>query len=538
MTDLTRFRSALFSAALGFFCASNALSQQPPHGFFTNPLFRGGDPWIVYEDGVYIYSSADCAPHRDAICLKRSTTLAGIIDAPFKTVWMPRDRHDPNGTEIWAPEIHKLNGFWYIYYAADPKRNNERHRLFVLRAVTSDPLGAYEEADTGAPHGALLTSDGHWAIDPDVFTAADGRLYLAWSCTNFRDSRFPQRICLARMRDPEHLATDPVPISTPAESWETRGRPIQEGPVGYVRNGITYMTYSASASWIANDYAVGILQNTSKDLLNPAKWSKTGPIFDHHGLTYGPGSVVFIRSSEGTQYWNFYHAIESSNCTPAYDCRDIRMQRMWWTASGFPVLGFPINPGVPLPDPGAGSKDSAIAPDWGNAFGDAAEGLSTGRVRGKWTWPDASSVTATALEPGFNQIFKIANPNRTSFNVHAEAALSGTQTAHATYGIYCLYDDAANHADLLIDAASHSLITRAVVHGKPERDRSIPLPANFDFTAFHVLECSKSADTFHFRLDPSSSNRIELDRHFALHSGQMGVLVSGADATFRAVSVN
>ncbi len=532
--DYTKLSFALTTIFYGLIAAA----QQPPDHYFTNPLFRGGDPWLVHEDGYYIYSSADCPPYRDAICLKRSPTLAGIIDAPTETVWRPRDGHDPNGTEIWAPEIRKLDGHWYIYYAADPKHNNNRHRIFVLRANAADPLGGYSEANTGAPHGALQGTNTHWAIDPDVFTAADNQLYIAWSCTNFTNSRFPQRVCLARMRDPEHLATAPVPIATPTERWERRGAPIQEGPVGYARNGITYITYSASASWISNDYAVGILQNTGRNLLNAASWSKSGPIFDHHGRTYGPGSVVFIPNSDGTEYWNFYHAIDSTTCSPAYDCRDIRMQRMWFTSAGFPVLGFPVDPGVRLEDAGA-AGDSILAPDWGKAWGDAAEGLSTGQIIGQWTWSGPSTVSISSPQAGWNQIFRVMNPNSATIRVHAEAQLAhsaGTNTA-AVYGVYCLYDDANNHAELLIDAGRRALLTRAVVRGKQQREHATPLPTNFDFSRSHVLECDKSNNIFDFRLDPLTPNAIELKRRFALRSGQMGVLVAGANVEFRNVRV-
>ncbi len=322
-----------------------ALASTAP-ATFTNPLFPGGDPWVTHEDNVYYYSATSCDGHQD-ICLKSAPTLTGLIDAPWKVVWAPKSPADPNGEEIWAPEIHKVNGHWFIYYCADPNRDNNQHRVFVLRAATSDPMGEYTEGETGLPHGGLARVNDRWAIDPDVFTAADGNLYLTWSCTNYPDSRFPQRICLARLKDPEHLETNPLQISTPLESWEIKGAAIQEGPVGYTRNNKTFITYSASSSWLADTYSVGLLTNDSNELLAPERWAKTGPIFANHGRTYGPGSVVFVPSPDGKQMWNFYHAIERTDCTPAYNCRDIRMQPMHFTESGSPVLGTSLRPRRP-----------------------------------------------------------------------------------------------------------------------------------------------------------------------------------------------
>lgn len=34
--------------------------------------------------------------------------------------------------------------------------------------------------------------------------------------------------------------------------------------------------------------------------------------FDHHGTAYGTGSVVFVQSPNGNEYWNLYHGIERS----------------------------------------------------------------------------------------------------------------------------------------------------------------------------------------------------------------------------------
>lgn len=337
---LTWMSGALALQALG----AVAQARAPPVHVFSNPLFAGGDPWVTQVGGVYYYSASDCRVAE--ICVKRSRSLSGLARVHWVGVWISPEKGAPNSKEIWAPEIHYLEGRWYIYYAADDG-DNDHHRLYVLESDRA--LGPYREGDTGYPFGRVADSSGDWAIDPDAFIAADGRLYLTWSCTDYKDSRFPQRICLARMRDPLHVVGPTVRLSTPTERWEARGEPIQEGPVGYARDGRTYITYSASASWIPDDYAVGLLTLAPNGLpLDRAAWMKSGPIFDHHGTVYGPGSVVFVRSPDGRQWWNMYHAIDRLDCRPAYQCRDIRMQPMHFDAEGSPILGIPVDAGVPL----------------------------------------------------------------------------------------------------------------------------------------------------------------------------------------------
>ncbi|MEP7187008.1 MAG: glycoside hydrolase family 43 protein [Rhodanobacter sp.] len=333
---MLRYLAALalaFAAILGL---SPGAQARPVSNGFTNPLFKGGDPWITRVDGVYYYTASNCGVAD--LCIKRSRSLSGLAAAPWIGVWSHLEDSDPNAHDVWAPELHYLDGHWYIYYAADDG-SNERHRLYVL--VADHAEGPYTEGDTGSPHGQLVESSGHWAIDPNVFTASDGKRYLTWSCTDHDDSTFPQRICLAPLLDPLHVGQT-VAISTPTEAWEIRGKPIQEGPVGYTRHGHTYITYSASASWIPNNYAVGMLTLTSNaSPIKPSSWRKSGPIFDHHGKVYGPGSVVFVPSPDGSQWWNVYHAIERLDCDPAYRCRDIRMQPMHFDHEGAPVLGKP-----------------------------------------------------------------------------------------------------------------------------------------------------------------------------------------------------
>ncbi|VEB93298.1 glycosyl hydrolase [Citrobacter koseri] len=52
---------------------------------------------------------------------------------------------------IWAPEIHRIDGKWYIYFAAAhtqalDKLGMFQHRMFVLECTDADPLsGVWEE---------------------------------------------------------------------------------------------------------------------------------------------------------------------------------------------------------------------------------------------------------------------------------------------------------------------------------------------------------------------------------------------------------
>lgn len=525
--------SILFHIVCPAFCLLVAFTAKAQT--FTNPVFNSQDPWVTYVNGTYYYSESYCGVAD--ICVKTSSTLTGLSSAPWIGLWSHGQNTDPNGSDIWAPEIHFLNGNWYIYYAAD-NGNNNNHHLFILQSSSGSPTGPYVEGNTGLPHGQLNESTGNWAIDPDVFVAGDGNLYITFSCTNQNNSNFPQRICLAPMSNPLTISGATVFLSTPDQYWETRDAAIQEGPVGYTRNGNTYITYSGSASWVANDYAVGLLKNTSANILNPSSWVKSGPILDHHSNVFGPGSVVFVPSIDGSEYWVLYHGIDNSTCSPAYNCRDIRMQQMFFDSVGYPVLGYPVNPGVSLLDPagenGVPSGTTLIA-DFGNAWGDAAEGNpGAGQVAGRWSWSDRWTASSS-LGGSWDQIFSPWNPNPQNFDAHVEVqwVATGNTQSFPKYGFYCSYDDQNNHAELFLDVNYMVLASHAVVAGVDQGWQNASLPSGFDKTQYHSLDCRKSGSTYTFTLDSGSSASVSYSRTFNLTNGQTGLVVVDTQANYR-----
>ena len=503
---------------------------------FKNPLFNGGDPWVTLVNGNYYYSASGCGVA--TICVKTAKTLTGLASAPWVGVWNS-PTSGPNSGDVWAPELHFVQGGWYIYYAGDAAGVNDTHRLFVLQADGVNPLGSYSMGNTGAPNGQLSESSNNWAIVPDVFVGADNQLYVVWSCTNFNTAKFPQATCLAGMSDPLHVNSNTVQISTPTRAWELRTAPIQEGPVGFTHNGRTYITYSASASWTDNDYAVGLLSNSDGKLLTAGSWSKAGPIFDHHGTAFGTGSVAFIASPDGSEMWNFYHGIDSLSCNPSYNCRDIRMQKMAWAADGSPLLGYPVNPGVVVTAPGgeAGVVGTGSAlPDWGAAFGDAAVGnTAAGQVSGTWVASGAQTIAGQSLGSGWHQSFLATNPNLEEYTLSADLqwVQSGSTSTVPKYGLYALYSDANNNMSAWIDIGNKVVASYAVVGGAAQSWENCPLPAGFVPGNFNTLQVRTLGNVFTLTLNGAALSGACTGRTFNLLNGQAGVVTEDTQANYR-----
>ena len=306
-------------------------------GVIVNPLLRppAQDPQVTYHEGNYYY----CESSSQGVFLRVSPEFSGLGQAPARRVWAPEAR-GPMSKNIWAPELHILDGKAHIYFAADDG-DNAHHRMGVLVAETDDAAGAYRLA-------GVLETDG-WAIDGTVLTLDDGRRYFIWSgWPGKKDGR--QNLYIAAMRSPTELAGSRVLIKEPDQPWERRAMPICEGPQILRRGGKTFLIYSASGSWTA-DYCLGMLALEGADPLNSAAWKPEGRVFARNAFGWGVGHCDFVRSPDGSEDWLIYHA--KTRLEDGWGDREVRAQPFTWDARGLPVFGEPADPRVPLTHPAA-----------------------------------------------------------------------------------------------------------------------------------------------------------------------------------------
>jgi GH43 family beta-xylosidase len=289
---------------------------------------------MIFHGGYYYYSESRNKRH---IYIRRSRTIGGIGQDAGVRVWSLPAR-GLNSDNIWAPEVHLIDGRWFIYYAADDG-DNHNHRMWVLEAEGADPRGKYR------CRGPLET--GGWAIDGTVMALNDGRKYFLWSgWPGKRDGQ--QNIYIAPMRDPATIGGPRVLIATPDQPWERVAMPICEGPQVLKRNGDIFIVYSASASWTA-DYCLGLLHNKTHDVLNPGCWTKHGPVFKKTSDVWGVGHCSFVKSLCQSEDWIVYHS--KSSRTPGWEDRDVHAKRFTWASDGFPDFGEPLPRNAPLPSP-------------------------------------------------------------------------------------------------------------------------------------------------------------------------------------------
>ena len=304
---------------------------------FTNPIFQGADSWISQKGETYYCTYTTGS----SIVLRASKKVSDLGEATPVAVWRP-----PSGTmyssNIWAPELHEINGKWYCYFAAD-NGTNANHRMYVLENSTSDLLTGWEFK------GKITDPLDEWAIDGTVLQH-NGEMYFLWS--GGIAGAAPQNIYIAKMSNPWTISGNRVLISAPTYTWERNGGAINEGPqVLKNSNGKVFIVYSGSGFWV-DSYCLGLLTlKDGGDPMNPLDWAKTAtPVFTQAAGAYGPGHNGFFKSPDGKEDWIIYHA-RSLPGGGDTNYRNIRIQKFTWNANGTPNFGRPVALGSELEKP-------------------------------------------------------------------------------------------------------------------------------------------------------------------------------------------
>jgi len=308
---------------------------------WPNPFIeQRADPYILrHEDDYYFVASV---PEYDRLEIRRASTLEGLRTAEGVVVWR-KPQNGPMSELIWAPELHVIDGKWYIYFAAASTRdldalNMFQHRMFVLECSDADPLtGRWSEK------GQVKTHYDTFALDATTFEHQGKRWYL-WA-QKAPDIPGNSNLYLAEMENPWSLKGKPVMLSKPEFDWECRGFLVNEGPAVLFHDDKLFISYSASAT--DENYCMGLLWIAADaDPQRPENWHKSPqPVFKtcYENRQYGPGHNSFTQTPQGEDVL-VYHARNYTEIEgdPLYDPnRHTRLRTIRWQENGMPDFGIP-----------------------------------------------------------------------------------------------------------------------------------------------------------------------------------------------------
>ncbi|HYH04957.1 MAG TPA: family 43 glycosylhydrolase [Bacillota bacterium] len=310
---------------------------------FNNPRntsTQRPDPF-VYRDsstGNYygLHTVMNSSGYVAQIKLYQSKSLSNLFTSGTNKVIYTPSSGGWNNRDVWAPEIYKLNGTWYIYYSAN-------WRVGVLACSSSDPMNG-----TWTDRGALTPST-EAAIDGTVLQQ-NGNLYLIYS----RSISGTQYLYIRKMASPTALSGDAaVRLSAPTYSWEKQGLNVNEGPQILQRNGKTFCIHSASYC-ATQYYCLGMLScSSTADPMNAGNWTKSSTsVFSQSTVDglYGVGHGNFTQSPDGKEDWIVYHGCITASAT-TYQPRYVCMQQFGWNSDGTPNFGTPVGRKNMIPCP-------------------------------------------------------------------------------------------------------------------------------------------------------------------------------------------
>ncbi|HEY1685620.1 MAG TPA: glycoside hydrolase family 43 protein [Tepidisphaeraceae bacterium] len=322
---------------------SEPASTAPTAGTFCNPIVRSvdaADPWVILHDGLYYFTGT--LDPEGGLWIWSSKNLSQLDSGKKVKVWSaPATGGESHA--IWAPELHWINGKWYLYFTASDGKN-QNHRQYVLEAKTSDPQGDYID------RGRIDPDLDSFAIDGSVLEMPNGKLYWLYS---------DGKLHIAPMLSP--VKVDDAGRSLLASATLPWERGWLEAPEALIHNGRIFIAYSAGHSGTPN-YSIGLLSYNGGDILDAKSWTKSPmavfyPYFGADGAAYTVGHNSFTTSPDGREDWIVYHAKDwRGEEDEGFAGRTTRIQKFTWSKDNYPIFGHPIPSGIPLRRP-SGESD-------------------------------------------------------------------------------------------------------------------------------------------------------------------------------------
>lgn len=334
----------------------NAVAQ-----FGTAPVM--GDPYLYYdeEDSLFYLYGTTGGSRFDYYISKdlKDWELGGTCFNPTSQDWCH--------SRLWAPEMHKIDGKYWLYYSAGADGNAVLH---CSVAVGDSPAGPFTNYIEEGVDGSKPRFDfGFATIDGTVFEDDDGKLYYYFAKDQVAGE---STIWGVELENPYTIKQGESAVqltrvgyadmtSETKRPWENVQGRWNEGPFMVKHNDMYYLTYSANfyqSKYYGVGYAMsanplsGFEKPDDSMLMGTEKQSDSSKEWDY---VSGTGHHMFIDI--GGQSYIVYH--KHYNIKEAGNVRIFTMDTYGFRSDGsMYVNGSTISP-QPLPEVLSGYKNIA-----------------------------------------------------------------------------------------------------------------------------------------------------------------------------------
>lgn len=269
--------------------AAGQIGGQPPAGTTARPQGQGGGgggrmlaPIGVPTEGMpFVHDPSTVIRWKGKYWVFSTGRGAPFYSSPDTVTWtregsvwdrIPDDVHATvpknNGMDVWAPDIIRMNGEFYVYYAVSSWGSFQS----VVALATNPTLDPKDPDYKWTDRGVVVSSNGNEdlnAIDPGVMKGPDGRLWICYGSYHgsIRVTELDPKTGLAKQ--PGKLGTA---IATARES---------EASDMIFHDGYYYLFVNHNSCCKGKNSEYNIRVGRAKDVL--------GPYVDKHGRTMAEG---------------------------------------------------------------------------------------------------------------------------------------------------------------------------------------------------------------------------------------------------------
>jgi len=341
-----------------------ALADPTPEQFKDDPLKQGAvllgmpDPAVIQADdgSFYIFATGRGLPIYHSDNLVDWKRVGRVFDGAVPD-WAAE--RVPGTDGIWAPDIVKFNGVYFVYYCASTF-GSQHSVIGVAKNKTLDINSPdYKWEDQGLVMESFPEKNNFNAIDPAAFQQADGRAFMVWGSfwTGVKSIEL----------NPETgkiLSDEPVISSVanrPANGGAVEGAyMVKHGEFYYL-----FVSFDSCCDGAESTYRVMV--GRSKQPLGPySDWNDT-PMTNGGGTLVvrinvnwrGTGHNSVLTTDKGS--WLVHHTYDTFNLDKQ---RILQIRPLYWTDSGWPVAGEPLSRNNPMSTEPADVSREEIVGSW------------------------------------------------------------------------------------------------------------------------------------------------------------------------------